>query len=103
MSDNAEIAYGTTPPPAVPAGEQSADAEIARTARAALTERLQDIASRLRLVVNDGVVEVAGDLESGNQKSIVDKTIGDLAGVRSVDNRIRIMPPSRLAMRTLYR
>ena len=68
MPDNVAIAYGTTPPPAVPTDEHDADAEIARTARAALTERLQDIASRLRLVVNDGVGTAApgvGSFTSG--------------------------------------
>lgn len=84
-------------------GRPGDDAEIARNARAALSEQLMDIASGLRVVVCDGVVDVAGDLESGDQKSIVEETIGRLAGVKAVNNRIRVMPPSKLAMRTLYR
>lgn len=53
--------------------------------------------------VSDGEVMLDGGLESGNQKTIVDATVGDLAGGRSVVNHIRIVSPSKLAMRTLYR
>lgn len=79
------------------------DAELARDVRAAVGARLGHIAVTLEVSVRDGEVMLDGDLESGNQKSIVDATVGDLAGVRSVVNHIRIVSPNKLAMRTLYR
>jgi osmotically-inducible protein OsmY len=68
-----------------------------------LGARLGHIAESLEVSVSDGEVMLDGDLESGNQKTIVDATVDDLAGVRSVVNHIRIVSPSKLAMRTLYR
>ena len=79
------------------------DAELARDVRAAVGARLGHIVESLEVSVRDGEVMLDGDLESGNQKTIVDATVGDLAGVRSVVNHIRIVSPSKLAMRTLYR
>ncbi|MFQ5959727.1 MAG: BON domain-containing protein [Alphaproteobacteria bacterium] len=85
------------------AAPEELDADIARAARAALERRLGPMCEWLEISVHDGVVELGGDLESGNQKDIVEETIGALAGVREVVNHTRIMPPSKLAMRTLYR
>ncbi len=79
------------------------DAALARDIRAAVGARLGHIADTLEVSVSGGEVMLDGDLESGNQKTIVDATVGDLAGVRSVVNHIRIVSPSKLAMRTLYR
>lgn len=79
------------------------DAELARDVRAAVGARLGHIAVSLEVSVRNGEVMLDGDLESGNQKTIVDTTVGDLAGVRSVVNHMRIVSPSKLAMRTLYR
>ena len=79
------------------------DAALARDVRAAVGARLGHIAVSLEVSVRNGEVMLDGDLESGNQKTIVDATVGDLAGVRSVVNHMRIVSPSKLAMRTLYR
>jgi osmotically-inducible protein OsmY len=80
---------------------QVRDADIARRVRSALHERLGYVADGLELDVHDVIVALAGDVESGNQKTVAEKTIGELAGVGAVDNRVRIVPPSKLAMRTL--
>ncbi len=77
------------------------DADMARRVRSALHERLGCVADGIELDVHDGVVALAGDVESGNQKTVAGKIVGELAGVGAVDNRVRIMPPSKLAMRTL--
>ncbi len=84
-------------------GRRQTDAELARDVRAAVGARLGHIVESLEVSVRDGEVMLDGDLESGNQKTIVDTTVGDLAGVRSVVNHMRIVSPSKLAMRTLYR
>ncbi len=80
---------------------QVRDADIARRVRSALYERLGYVADALELDVHDGIVALAGDVESGNQKTVAEKIVGELAGVGAVENRVRIMPPSKLAMRTL--
>ncbi len=81
---------------------QQRDADIARRARAALSDRLGYVADALDLRVCDGIAVLDGVLESGNQKSVAGETVSKLAGVQSVVNHIRIVPPSRLAMRTLH-
>ncbi|MFQ5783309.1 MAG: BON domain-containing protein [Alphaproteobacteria bacterium] len=82
---------------------QPSDGDIARAARAALDERLGSVARTIEVRVGNGVVELGGGLESGNQKEIAEVTVGALEGVRSVVNQLRISPPSKLTMRTLYR
>ena len=80
---------------------QVRDADMARRVRSALHERLGYLADGLELDVHDPIVALAGDVESGNQKTVAENIIGELAGVGAVENRIRIVPPSKLAMRTL--
>ena len=79
------------------------DAELARILRAAIDERLGHVTGSLDMHVRDGVVTLEGDIETGNQKSIVEETAGGIAGIRSVINHMRIIAPSKLAMRSLYR
>ena len=79
---------------------QVRDADVVRLARTALGERLGYIADTLELSICDGIVALSGELESGNQKSVAEETVGKLAGIQSVVNHIRIVPPSKLAMRT---
>ena len=76
---------------------------VARSTRAsALGDRLGYVADALDLRGGDGIAVLDGVLESGNQKSVAGETVSKLAGVQSVVNHIRIVPPSRLAMRTLH-
>lgn len=60
------------------------------------------VSDALDLRGGDGIAVLDGVLESGNQKSVAGETVSKLAGVQSVVNHIRIVPPSRLAMRTLH-
>ena len=84
-------------------GRHQAEADIARDIRTAIGERLGHITDMIEVRVRDGVVTLGGDLESGNQKTIVEETVDRLAGHCSVVNLIRITSPSKLGMRTLYR
>ncbi len=85
------------------AGRHQAEADIARDIRTEIGERLGHITVMIEVRVRDGVVTLGGDLESGNQKTIVEETVDRLAGHRSVVNLIRITSPSKLGMRTPYR
>ncbi len=71
--------------------------------RAALGERLANVADGLRVSVANATVEVEGELETGAQKSLVDEIVARVPGVRAVTNRVRICPPSKLAMRRFPR
>jgi osmotically-inducible protein OsmY len=77
------------------------DADIERRVRTALHDRLGYVADALGLDVHDGIVALTGDVESGNQKTVAEETVGELTGVGSVINHVRIVPPSKLAMRSL--
>ncbi len=79
---------------------QVRDADVARRVRSALHEQFGYVADGLEIDVHDGIVVLAGDVESGNQKTVAEKIVGGLAGVGAVENRVRIVPPSKLAMRT---
>lgn len=82
---------------------RESDIDIARRTRAALTRRLGCLIGSTEVTVLNGVVEIRGELENGDQKSIAEQTISGLTGVRMVINRLRVSPPSKLAMRTLFR
>ena len=79
------------------------DAELARTLSAAIGDRLGHVTESLEVRIRDGVVTLEGDIETGNQKSIIEETASQVAGIRSVINHMRIVAPSKLAMRSLYR
>lgn len=86
-----------------PVSTRWADADIAGNIRMALEARLGYLPETLDIKVIDSVVSLAGYLENGSQKTIVEETVDAMTGVRSVVNGIRIMPPSRLAMRSVHR
>ncbi len=78
-------------------------AGIASAARAALVERLGAVGATIAFDLRDGVADLHGWVESGNQKRIAEDTLRDLDGLRGVRNRLRVQPPSKLASRTLRR
>ena len=80
---------------------QVRDADIVRRVRSALHERFGYVANGIEIDAHDGIVALAGDVESGNQKTVAEKIVGELTGVGAVENRVRIVAPSKLAMRTL--
>ncbi len=82
--------------------ERARDVDIARRARTALSARLGYVGEGLELAVREGIVDLAGEVETGNQKTIAETCVGELAGVGSVENHLRIVPPSKLAMRTFH-
>ena len=79
------------------------DTKLASTTRAAISERLGNINRALKVRVSSGVATLEGDIETGNQKSLAEETARRVAGIRWVVNRVRIVAPSKLEMRTLYR
>ncbi len=77
---------------------------LAGEARTALVERLGAVAASIAIdVCGDGIVAMHGRIESSNQKRIAEETVRRLAGVRGVRNRLRVRPPSKLALRSLCR
>lgn len=76
---------------------------LAGEARSALVERLGAVAASIAIDVCDGVVDMRGRIESSNQKRIAEETVRRIAGVRGVRNRLRVRPPSKLALRSLCR
>ena len=63
---------------------QVRDADVARRVRSALHEQFGYVADGLEIDVHDGIVALAGDVESGNQKTVAEKIVDGLAGVGAV-------------------
>ncbi len=84
-------------------GRRLSDTTLARTTRAAISERLGNINRPLNVHVCSGVATLEGRIDTGNQKSIAEETARHVAGIRWVINNICIVAPSKLAMRSLYR
>ncbi len=82
---------------------RSSDTTLARTTRAAISERLGNINRPLKVHVCSGVATLEGQIDTGNQKSIAEETARHVAGIRWVVNHMRIVAPSKLEMRSLYR
>ncbi len=78
-------------------------AGLAGAARAALVERLGAIGSTIAFDLRDGIVDLHGWVESGNQKQIAEEALRAVPGLRGVRNRLRVQPPSKLASRSLRR
>ncbi len=73
-------------------GERS-DAEIRHDLREQLTEDMHLDASRVEMVVHDGVVTLTGTVPEAGQLDVVAMYARGVPGVRQVDNRLTL-PPS---------
>jgi len=89
--------------PAWPISRRWADIDLAGNVMMVLTDRLGYVPETIEIMVIEGIVSLSGWVENGSLKDIVENTVADLEGVRSIDSRIRVLPPSRLAMRAVCR
>jgi|GEM_PF-4645276 len=76
------------------------DRALAGAARAALVKHLGAVGATIAFNLRDGVADLHGWVESGNQKRIAEDALRDLDGLRGVRNHLRVQPPSKLARRT---
>jgi osmotically-inducible protein OsmY len=70
------------------------DAEIAQAVRNALEWDVWVDEERIQSTVSNGFVTLEGDVSLLRERDDVERTIHRLAGVRGVDNRIRVKPVS---------
>lgn len=77
------------------------DTDIARAVRHALEWNVFVPDKRIRSTVSDGVVTLEGDVDCGSEREDAERAVRDLAGVRSVLNRldVRVQPVEPKAVR----
>lgn len=77
------------------------DTDIARAVRHALEWNVFVPDERIRSTVSDGVVTLEGDVDCGSEREDAERAVRDLAGVRSVLNRleVRVQPVEPKAVR----
>lgn len=74
------------------AGSQRADAEIAAAAVAALRWNAQVPNDSVRVVVEEGVVQLEGKVELEQQRLAAEDAVAHLWGLRSVVNNVQLAP-----------
>jgi osmotically-inducible protein OsmY len=77
----------------VPGTPGLTDAEIARSVRQALEWDVFIPDEGVRSTVTNGTVTLEGDVDYGHQRHDAERAVRNLAGVRSVVNRILVKPP----------
>lgn len=77
------------------------DTDIARAVRHALEWNVFVPDQRIRSTVSDGVVTLEGEVDCGSEREDAERAVRDLAGVRSVLNRleVRVQPIEPKAVR----
>jgi len=75
-------------------GGARTDAEIAQVIRQTLEWNVQVPHQRIRTTVSDGAVILEGEVDYWAQREDAERAVRDLDGVRTVNNRIEIRPPS---------
>jgi len=76
----------------VPAVDQRPDPEIAREAVAAIKSRLPTSWEHIKVVVEDGWVELEGEVQWQYQRRAAEHAVRGLPGVKGITNTIRIKP-----------
>ena len=72
--------------------DQRPDPEIARSAIAALKERLPYAWERIRIIVENGYVRLEGDVENQFQRKYAEAAVRWLPGVKDLRNFIEVKP-----------
>jgi len=72
-----------------------ADAELAQEARQSLQRNLTVPDTRIEISVEDGEIVLEGNVDWHFQKEAAEKAVQDLAGVKSVSNRIVVSASAR--------
>jgi osmotically-inducible protein OsmY len=78
----------------VPGSMTRTDADIAQAVRNALDWDVWVDQERIKSTVSNGFVVLEGDVSLLRERDDVERTVRRLAGVRGVDNRIRVKPAS---------
>jgi osmotically-inducible protein OsmY len=78
----------------VPGSMTRTDADIAQAVRNALDWDVWVDQERITSTVSNGLVVLEGDVSLLRERDDVERTVRRLAGVRGVDNRIRVKPAS---------
>jgi osmotically-inducible protein OsmY len=73
-------------------GEQRPDPEIARDAAAAVKSRLPAVAEQIRIIVNDGVIRLEGEVEWEVQRKEAERAVYHIGGIKGVTNLIKLKP-----------
>ena len=81
----------------VPAVDQRPDPEIAREAVAAIKSRLPTSWEHIKVVVEDGWVELEGEVQWQYQRRAAEHAVRSLPGVKGITNTIRIKPLAKAA------
>ncbi len=81
----------------VPGSAGRTDTEIASAVRHALEWDVFVPDERIRTTVSGGWVTLEGDVEYGSQREDAEKAVRNLSGVRAVNNKIEVKPPTPIA------
>jgi osmotically-inducible protein OsmY len=73
-------------------GEQRPDPDIARDAAAAIKSRLSSVAEQIRIIVNDGVITLEGEVEWDVQRKEAERAVYHISGIKGVTNLIKLKP-----------
>lgn len=72
--------------------DERSDPDIARDAVAAITSRVPEASDRIRVIVEDGVVTLEGEVEWHYQRERAERVVRRLRGVKDVINSIDLKP-----------
>jgi osmotically-inducible protein OsmY len=76
----------------LPRKDQRPDPEIARDAVAVIRKRLPSASERIRVVVNNGLVTLEGDVEWNYQREGAEREVRRVKGVKGIVNLIQVKP-----------
>lgn len=77
-----------------PGSTQRTDAEIAHEVRRALESHVLVPEERIHCTVTDGWVTLEGEVEYWHQREEAERSIRNLAGMRGLTSKIRVVPPA---------